>query len=105
MWSGWGSTGEYSANKLQEAQVCVQALRATKHGTILSFFEKATPPPQRPHPNKLAQHIHPFAVNTYPCQVPILSNEDCQAKVLGNETIENSMLCAGGDGIGTNKVN
>ena len=58
--SGWGSTGEYSANKLQEAQVCVQALGATKHGTILSFFEKATPPPQRPHPNKLAQHIHPF---------------------------------------------
>ena len=103
--SGWGSAGEYSANKLQEAQVCVQALRASNHGTILSFFEKATPPPKRPHPNKLAQHIHPFAVNRYPWQVPILSNEDCQAKVLGNETIENSMLCAGGAGSGTNKVN
>ena len=90
---GWGT------------RLVVHALGATKHGTILSFFQKATPPRQRPHPNKLAQHIHPFDVNTNPWQVPILSNEDCQAKVLGNETIENSMLCAGGAGIGTNKVN
>ena len=100
-----GALQENTVQKNFKKPRCVQALGATKHGTILSFFEKATPPPQRPHPNKLAQHIHPFAVNRYPWQVPILSNEDCQAKVLGNETIENSMLCAGGDGIGTNKVN
>ena len=37
-------------------------------------------------------------------QVPLLTNSDCQTKVLGNETIEESMLCAGGEGTGTNKV-
>ena len=36
-------------------------------------------------------------------QVPILNNNsDCQA--LTNETIKSSMLCAGGEGRGTNKV-
>ena len=36
-------------------------------------------------------------------QVPILNNNsDCQA--LTDETIKSSMLCAGGDGRGTNKV-
>ena len=39
-----------------------------------------------------------------PWQVPIQSNSDCQEKVLGNEKIENSMFCAGGEGSGTNKV-
>ena len=39
-----------------------------------------------------------------PWQVPIQSNSDCQEKVLGSEKIESSMLCAGGEGSGTNKV-
>ena len=47
---GWGT------------RLVVHALGATKHETILSFFQKATPPPHRPHPNKLAQQIHPHAV-------------------------------------------
>ena len=38
-------------------------------------------------------------------QVALLSNSDCQEKILGNETILPSMLCAGGEGIGTDKVN
>ena len=37
-------------------------------------------------------------------QVPILTNSDCQLRVLANETIQDSMLCAGGEGRGTNKV-
>ena len=39
-----------------------------------------------------------------PIQVPILTQMECQEKVPGNETIESSMLCAGGEGNGTNKV-
>ena len=39
-----------------------------------------------------------------PIQVPILTQMECQEKVPGNETIESSMLCAGGEGCGTNKV-
>ena len=35
-------------------------------------------------------------------QVPILTQVGCQEKA--NETIESSMLCAGGEGCGTNKV-
>ena len=37
-------------------------------------------------------------------QVPILTKLDCQEKVQGNETIQSSMLCAGGEGCGANKV-
>ena len=37
-------------------------------------------------------------------QVTILGQSDCQGKVLGNETIQSSMLCAGGKGKGTHKV-
>ena len=36
-------------------------------------------------------------------KVPILSNTDCQG-LAGNETIQNSMLCAGGGGQGAKKV-
>ena len=39
-----------------------------------------------------------------PIQVPILTQTECQEKVQGNETIESSILCAGGEGSGTNKV-
>ena len=35
-------------------------------------------------------------------QVPILTQVGCQEKA--NETIESAMLCAGGEGCGTNKV-
>ena len=37
-------------------------------------------------------------------QVPILSNDNCQASVSANDTIETSMLCAHGVDRGTNKV-
>ena len=80
IWSGWGSTGEYSSNKLQEAQVLlkdipdnkeskrvVQALGATKHGTILSFFQKATPPhPPLPSPKQISTADPSTCCNTYP---------------------------------------
>ena len=37
-------------------------------------------------------------------QVSILTNSDCQKKVPANETIQTSMICAGGSGSGTSKV-
>ena len=36
-------------------------------------------------------------------KVPVLSNTDCQG-LAGNEKIQNSMLCAGGEGQGAQKV-
>ena len=48
---GWGT------------RLVVHALGATKHGTVLSFFQKRHPrTPHCPHPNKLAQQIHPHAL-------------------------------------------
>ena len=91
---GWGT------------RLVVHALGATKHGTILSFFQKATPPhPPLPSPKQISTADPSTCCNTDPWQVPILSNNDCQAKVLGNKTIKSFMLCAGGAGSGTNKVN
>ena len=47
--------------------------------------------------------LHTNDPNTATFQVPILNNNsDCQ--ILTNETIQSSMLCAGGEGRGTNKV-
>ena len=47
--------------------------------------------------------LHTNDPNTTTFQVPILNNNsDCQ--ILTNETIQSSMLCAGGEGRGTNKV-
>ena len=68
---------QYSASKLQEAQESAQ-------------FNLFLPPLN-------------VTFVTIP-QVSILTNDACQEKVLGNETIKNSMFCAGGDGPGTNKV-
>ena len=50
-----------------------------------------------PHCATLISHFYT------PIQVPILSNIDCQA-LASDETIESSMLCAGGGGRGANKV-
>ena len=74
--SGWGSTGEYSAFKLQEAQVLlkdvsdqkkrkrvVYALEAIITRTYFFVLQKVTPPTPLA-PNKLAQQNHSFDVNT-----------------------------------------
>ena len=83
--SGWGAIGQHSADRLQEAQVKVEFRRV---GRFQIF------------------HIHVCFgyLDFSPIQVPILAQADCREKVEGNETIESSMLCAGGEGCGTNKV-
>ena len=46
----YGQDGALQENTVQsnfKKPRCVQALGATKHGTILSFFQKATPPPPK----------------------------------------------------------
>ena len=84
---GWGAIGQHSADRLQEAQV-------------VSWVQK-----------KIGFEFFPFtfvlafsSLDFFPIQVPILTQMECQEKVQGNETIESSMLCAGGEGSGTNKV-
>ena len=48
-------------------------------------------------------HLNDQSFTTKPTfQVSILTNDHCQDK--SNETIHSSMLCAGGNGTGTNKV-
>ena len=51
----------------------------------------------------LSQNLNDQSSTTKPTiQVSILTNDHCQDK--SNETIHSSMLCAGGNGTGTNKV-
>ena len=83
--SGWGAIGQHSADRLQEAQVKVEFRRV---GRFQIF------------PLYVCFSYLDFS----PIQVPILTQADCQEKVQGNETIQSSMLCAGGKGSGTNKV-
>ena len=82
---GWGAIGQHSADRLQEAQVKVEFRRV---GRFQIF------------PLYVCFSYLDFS----PIQVPILTQMECQEKVPGNETIESSMLCAGGEGNGTNKV-
>ena len=59
---------------------------------------------KQPPPQSNTAETFLGGIKTSVRQVPIQSNSDCQEKVLGKETIESSMLCAGGEGSGTNKV-
>ena len=53
--------------------------------------------------NSTLGSVVPLAMFSNFVKVPILSNIDCQG-LAGNETIQNSMLCAGGGGQGAKKV-
>ena len=100
IWSGWGLIEQNSAVSLQETQVregCQKRGPPNPTPMCLSFL------PETSFYNTLFPKSLTDLSTTI--QVPILSNRGCQESLLGNETeIQSSMLCAGGEGRGTNKV-